>query len=162
MAIHDVVQQSPLSHSKTSPSLQIKTPVLIKQFLSIFYKWNHRIRDFLCLASFTECPVCDVQPCCSIDRCCFLFLVFEPIVYIDDIRPPPIDPLMKISAVFLHDDSAEHASTLEHLFSILLGAYLGVELQVIWQLYVELSEPPPNCFPQQRNHYIPASNVQRF
>ena len=33
--------------------------------LDISFKWNHTRRGFLCLASFTQCNVFKVHPCCS-------------------------------------------------------------------------------------------------
>ena len=43
--------------------------------LGISYKGNHTLCNILCLASFTQHNVFEVQPCCSMSQCFFIFNV---------------------------------------------------------------------------------------
>ena len=49
-------------------SVSVALPIL-----DVSYEGNHTLRDTLCLASFTQRNVFEVQPCCSMSQCFFIF-----------------------------------------------------------------------------------------
>lgn len=116
----------PLGTTKL-PSVSMNFPIL-----GISSKWNHTIWSFLCLASFIQ-HVFSVYPCYSMHQY-FIFygwIIFHHMgilhfvyLFISWWILGTFYPLAIESAAM----NIPHKSLFEHIFSILLGIYLGVEL----------------------------------
>jgi len=122
------------------------------------YEWDYAIWGPLCLDSFTE-HVFEVHPCCSRTQCftpLHGLIIFHCVNIPSSVYPlicwwfsPPTFWLLRI--VLLWNCVKFWC---EHIFSLLLSRYLGVELSDCVASLCLTFEGLPNYFPKQLHHFI--------